>query len=384
VPSGLTRGSSIRAGHGSFRASGYSGAAHFTGFVVCTLCLNHGISALQHEGWPLFLAPVVKTVRAYDSTEWEIFISEWQKGLQGYVAVKRLGGSGDHGRDVIGLCGPDGCQGVWDNFQCKHYESALSTPKACEDAGKIIFHAFRHEFMPPRRCTFVAPRGPTTELRDFLLNPNKFKSEVIKTWDIRVAGRVVNGEKHLLSGALEDYVRAYDFSSFKYATLDEILDDHRKTAYWTSRFGGVLLPAPRGNPPRAISHNESTYIGKLLEVYEEATGACLIEVKDLSVHPQYEEDLQKQRIRFYDAEAFMAHYRDQTEPGTIEDFAEQILDSIEPALTVEQTAQARLASALSVSAQAAPASVLAPQAKVRVKQGVCHQLANNDRITWKV
>jgi hypothetical protein len=25
------------------------------------------------------LAPIIKIVRAYDSTEWEIFISEWQK-----------------------------------------------------------------------------------------------------------------------------------------------------------------------------------------------------------------------------------------------------------------------------------------------------------------
>jgi hypothetical protein len=102
------------------------------------------------------LAPIVKIVRAYDPMEWEVFISEWQKGLQGYSAVKRLGGAGDHGLDVIGLCGPMALQGVWDNFQCKHYETPLSTPKACEDAGKIIFHAFRKKFAPPRRCTFVA------------------------------------------------------------------------------------------------------------------------------------------------------------------------------------------------------------------------------------
>ena len=88
------------------------------------------------------LAPIVKLVRAYDSTEWEVFIAEWQKGLKNYVSVKRLGGAGDHGRDVIGLVGPQGCNGIWDNYQCKHYETPLSVPQACEDAGKIIFHAF--------------------------------------------------------------------------------------------------------------------------------------------------------------------------------------------------------------------------------------------------
>ena len=85
--------------------------------------------------------------------------------------MKRLGGPGDHGRDVICLYSEDGCAGIWDNYQCKNYEGTLHTPAACEDAGKIIFHAFRKVFMPPRRYMFVAPRGPSTDLRDKLLNP---------------------------------------------------------------------------------------------------------------------------------------------------------------------------------------------------------------------
>lgn len=49
-------------------------------------------------------------------------------------------------------------------------------------------------FTPPRKCSFVAPRGPSTELRDLLLRPDKFKAEVISTWNTRVAGRVVAKE----------------------------------------------------------------------------------------------------------------------------------------------------------------------------------------------
>lgn len=330
------------------------------------------------------LAPIVKLVRAYDAVEWEIFISEWQTGLQGYHAVKRLGGPGDLGRDVIGLCSSDGCQGLWDTYQCKHYEKALGLPRACEDAGKIIFHAFRQEFTPPRRCSFVAPKGPDTALRDMLLNPAKFRTEVIATWNTRVAGKVVEGEKHLLTGALAAYVDAYDFTSFTYATLDEILDDHRRTAYWASRFGGQLPPPNPGHTPAAVAPEETVYVGKLLEVYSEQTGVPIARVDDLSAHAQWGDDLQKQRVRFYDAEAFMATYRDQTEPGTIESFADQILDAIDPAIALARSAHGRLSTALSAAGQASPASVLAAQAKIRVKQGVCHQLANADRVTWKV
>jgi C-terminal domain 6 of the ABC-three component (ABC-3C) systems len=332
----------------------------------------------------VLLAPIVKLVRAYDAVEWEIFISEWRKGLQGYHSVKRLGGTGDLGRDVIGLCSSLGCEGIWDNFQCKHYEKALSVPRACEDAGKIIFHSFRKEFTPPRRCSFVAPKGPDTALRDMLLNPTKFRAEVIATWNTRVARKVIESEKHELTGGLAAYVAAYDFTSFTYATLDEILDDHRRTAYWAFRFGGQLPPPEQGKTPDAIAPEETVYVGKLLDVYSETTGAEIICVDDLTGHGQWREDLQKQRVRFYDAEAFMATYRDQTEPGTIESFADQILDAIDPALTPIRSAHGRLSTALSIAGQTSPASVLAAQAKIRVKQGVCHQLANADRVTWKV
>jgi hypothetical protein len=36
------------------------------------------------------LVPIVKAVRAYDSAEWEVFIAEWQKGLNQYTEVKRI------------------------------------------------------------------------------------------------------------------------------------------------------------------------------------------------------------------------------------------------------------------------------------------------------
>lgn len=332
----------------------------------------------------MMLAPVIKAVRAYDASEWEIFVSEWRKGLEGYYEVKRLGGPGDLGRDVVGLVGPEGCEGEWDNFQCKHYERLLAPPQACEDAGKIIFHAFRKEFRPPRRCVFVAPLGPSTKLRDMLLNPSKFREEVIATWNTRVAARLVDGENHILEGDLEDFVRAYDYSTFRYATIEEILDIHRKTGYWASRFNGLLPPPPPGFTPSIIAASESVYVGQLFDVYSEITNVQIKCEGDLGGHQNCKDDLQKQRVRFYDAEAFSAHYRDQTEPGTVEDFAEQILDAIDPAISGEVTAQGRMTSALTAAGTAIPASVLSPQAKIRVKQGVCHQLANVNRVYWKI
>jgi len=183
---------------------------------------------------------------------------------------------------------------------------------------------------------------------------------------------MVNNEKHPLTGALAAYVEQFDFARFGYATIDEILDAHRRTAFWAERFGGLLPQPKQGKAPAALMPHETAYVGKLLEVYAEAAGAEIAGVGDLDAHAEWKDHLQKQRVRFFDAEAFMATYRDQTEPGTTESFADQIYDAIEPSLTI------------AVASQAAPASVLAPQAKIGVKQGVCHQLANDDRVTWKI
>ena len=120
-------------------------------------------------------------------------------------------------------------------------------------------------------CSFVAPRGPSTALIKMLTNPDKFRAEVIGTWDVRVAPSVVAGEKHILTGDLAAYVHAYDFTSFTYATLEDVLDDHRKTAYWASRFGGELPRPIPGVTSDAIAPEETVDVGKLLDVYAEET-----------------------------------------------------------------------------------------------------------------
>jgi hypothetical protein len=332
----------------------------------------------------VLFAPIVKQIRGYDAAEWEIFTHEWQQGLKGYHQVKRLGGAGDHGRDIIGLCSAKGCEGDWDNYQCKNYEGLLQPPHASLAAGKIIFHAFRQVFMAPRRCIFVAPKGPTTALRDMLLNPTRFRAEVIDNWDVRVAGHVVEKETHTFTGDLAAYIQQYDFSSFGYITIEEMLGAYQKTAFWAQRFGGMLpAPNPCTMPDDMMSH-ETVYVGKLLEVYAETTGEPISDVGDLDGHAKWKDDLQKQRVRFFDAEAFIATYRDQTQPGTTEDFANQIADAIEPSLTTKGPGLDRLTKALTIAATTTPASVLSPQAKIRVKQGVCHQLANDGRVTWKI
>jgi hypothetical protein len=68
----------------------------------------------------------------------------------------------------------------------------------------------------------------------------------------------------------------------------------------------------------------------LLEVYGEKVSCKFGACAELSMHPSLVDDLKQQWERFFQAEAFYHHYRDETAPGTVEQFVEDIFDAIDP------------------------------------------------------
>lgn len=330
------------------------------------------------------LAPFIKTVTAYDSGEWEVFIREWATSIKPrYLEVKRMGGAGDMGRDVVGFCDNSRFEGIWDNYQCKHLIGLLQPSKAAIDIAKIIYFSFKKHYVPPRRCWFVAPRGVSSKLRDLLGAPSKLREYVLENWDGTWSSDITDTAEIKLEGGLRTYAEAFDFTIFGWYTPDELLEDHKNTAYWSHRFGGMLPPPPRGLVPPDIVELESVYIGELLHAYSDKLGrevkgpTCLEAEADLKV------DLQRQRERFFDAEAFTHTYRDQTAPGTIEDFVDQIHFAVEPIVNAKhENGFERLCRTLAHAGSVPVASILSGQAKPQVKQGVCHQLTNSKRIRW--
>jgi hypothetical protein len=78
-------------------------------------------------------------VYQYDDDEWENFVREWAATLSnGYVQIKRFGGSGDHGADIAAFKTPAGLEGAWDCFQCKHYAKPLSFGDATPEILKLF------------------------------------------------------------------------------------------------------------------------------------------------------------------------------------------------------------------------------------------------------
>jgi hypothetical protein len=333
---------------------------------------------------PATLAAVLKEIRTYSPAEWELFVEEWVRSLRKkYVEVKRLGGTGDLGRDVVAFTDQQGLEGVWDNYQCKHLEKPMPVPAAGVEIAKLIYFVFQQKFRAPRRMFFVAPRDVATGLADLLASPSHLKSYVLQHWNSNYAKRITDHQSIPVDGNLQIFVEGFDFSIFKYYQTSEVISDHRTTAHWTERFGGVLPAPPASVVPAAVQDFESAYLEQLLKVYSELRSCVFGSCGALSADADLFEDLAQQRERFFSAEAFTHHYRDETEPGTVEAFVDDIFFSIDPVAKQNHgTGYDRLNACLQQAASVNAGGILSLHARPKTKQGVCHQLANSQRISW--
>src|SRR5690606_28474990 len=89
------------------------------------------------QGAPLLTAK--QYLYTYSDVQWEEFTVEWVRALRHpYVLVTRMGGAGDRGADVAACLTPQGTNGEWHCYQCKHYQDALQPADAWPEIVKIF------------------------------------------------------------------------------------------------------------------------------------------------------------------------------------------------------------------------------------------------------
>ena len=178
---------------------------------------------------------------------------------------------------------------------------------------------------------------------------------------------------------------ASDFSMFRSLELNEMLDVHRTTPYYAARFG-TALPArpPVGQTPIAPAPVEAVYVKKLVDVYNEQDPVACSDAESVTAHAKYGAHLQRQREAFYSAEALRLYARDSVPDGTFEllqgDVYTGVIDTAE---ADHASGLHRLRAVLSQSGQLdLGAHALISVSRIEDRQGICHQLANADRLTW--
>lgn len=333
------------------------------------------------------IIPPQQQILIYSPDEWEGFIHEWVESKKPeYSKVVRLSGATDMGIDVAGLVSAQAFQGVWDNFQCKHYDNPLTPGTAIPEIGKMLWHSFQGQFKAPRSYFFMAPKGCGISLQRLLLDPASLKAKVIEQWDNWCAKAITANATISLDGPFLAYVDAYDYSTFSYKNPLEVAEEHRKTKYFNVRFGGGLAQRPPVNkPPSNPVPEESRYLEQLFEAYSDSKKMVMKTISDLSPWPPLTGHYHRQREHFYHAESLRNFARDTVPHGTFESLQDEVHAGVVDISEAEHPDGLACLNAVTQAAQELQLTEngLISVVKVHDRRGICHQLANVDRLKWK-
>jgi hypothetical protein len=330
--------------------------------------------------------PKAMRVRNFSPKDWEEFVEEWASSIDGiYRKVRRLGGACDLGVDIAGFYSEQGFQGAWDNYQCKRYKNPLSPSDIWIEIGKILYYSCSGEYVPPLKHYFICSQGIGTSLEKLLSNPEELKRKTKENWIKYCQTSITETTPVYLSGELEEFFDEFDFSIFSSKSHLELIESHSKTAYHVVRFGGGLPPRPIPSvPPEQPVPSESKYILKLIDAYGDHLGIRLKEVSALEQYNNLKQDYLRQRERFYHAEALRNFARDTVPEGTFDVLQDEVYHGVVDVCEGNYASgfermKATVAQASQVSVTSNP---LATAIRVQDRQGICHQLANDDRLTW--
>lgn len=340
-------------------------------------------NAHVHSGIPI---PKPIRVKNFSPDEWEEFVEEWGTSLENtYTKVRRFGGAGDCGVDIAGFCTENGFEGVWDNYQCKRYAHPLRPSDIWVELGKLIYYSYMNEYTPPRKYYLVASLGVGTALEKLLNKPNELRRMLKENWNGHCKSKITIIKKIELSGEFLSYFNSFDFTIFSSKSHVEMIAAHSLTGFHSVRFGGGLPARPIAvAPPTSPASSESRYIRHILNAYEDHLGVLLCNLEALSAHTNLERNFKRQRERFYHAEALRNFARDTVPEGTFDKLQEEIFHGVvDVADAVYADGYARMSATVAqASSIALTANPLASVTQSQDRQGICHQLANNDRLKW--
>jgi hypothetical protein len=338
------------------------------------------------------LDPVVR-VRTYSADEFEGLIQDWayyylQASLKIYCLVVRTGGSGDKGRDVVGYCTWPPAGRDYDIFQCKHYHHPLHPAELWVEFGKLCLFTFEGTIKVPRSYQIVAPHDVGPSVLQLLESPGTIGEKLVAEWPTRCQGEMRKPDGVPLTDDLKRHILDFDFTIVKSKPIHEVVGELRQTPCFAPRFGGGLQVAPPIDPvpPDVIQPNESRYVAQLVEAYRDESRDDSLDLADVPTHDEFGRHFTRSRERFYCAESVERFARDALVGGQgFSDVRDQVLDAVID-VAEDQQHSSGYRRVVAVTDQAARTPVVAhplrSYIKIKCLQGICHQLANEDRLTW--
>jgi len=325
----------------------------------------------------------IQRIRLFSAQDWEEFVYEWVDSLrQEYSEVLHSGGAGDFGRDVVAFVMDSD---EWDNFQCKHYDHRLYPGDVWVEIGKLLYYVHSGAFTYPRRYHFVAPQGVGTTLSNLLRQPNLLRQKLFEAWDNHCKKQITSTTDVALEGSLRSLAETVDFSIFRAVQPLQLIKQHASTRWHIARFGGGLPQRPPVLlPPNDLQAGEINYVEQLLRAYTDREKANIETVDHLRNFALLFDHFCRSREDFYSAESLRSFSRDTLPPGEFERLQDEIFHGIvDVARAFHSDGYARvLQTTMAARTLQIIAHALVSRLYTRDRSGICHQLANEDRLRW--
>lgn len=330
--------------------------------------------------------PKAKRIELFSPEEWEEFTEEYALSRKSqYTKIGRYAGAGDKGLDVVGFLNGTTFESGWDNYQCKFYRNSLIPSDIWVEFGKIIYFSFVGDFTVPRKYYFVAPKGIGTTLANYLAKPDVLKVKIKEAWESKISDRISSTFKAELTGKLQAYFEQFDFAIFDSISLADMIIEHSNTPFHSVRFGGGLAVRPESElPPGEITTGESVFTRQLLLAYGDCEGEIPEDSTWLDDKTKYKRNFKRQRERFYQAESLRNFSRDNVPAGTFERLQDDIYQGVVDVSDAEHAnGFIKMTDTVNQAAQISiDSSPLKSVIKVADKQGICHQLVNDNLLRW--
>lgn len=329
--------------------------------------------------------PPLKRLGLMDDVEFEEVVLEWAYYYlkDKYNDVKRLGGAGDMGRDIIGYYD----DGDTDIYQCKHYQTQLTPSEFIVEFGKLSYYTYTNKFPIPKKYYIVTSKGIGPALTNLIDNPDKISSTLIDKWDKYCKSKISKEEEIVLDDKFKNYITNFDFSIVEEISPTKLIDEYSKTKLFKYRFGGGL---PKRKPLEKISKeiddNEKSmnYIGQLVEVYKEKTKGNITDINTIEKDDKFKNHFYRQRVSFHTSQALRHFTRDELiDESSYEELKEEVFNSVIDMVEGQYSdSYARLDASMNyirtVPIDINPLGSINPTEKC----GICHDLVNEERIGW--
>jgi hypothetical protein len=254
----------------------------------------------NHPG-PSPITPEQRVV-LMNADQWEDFIlecCEQQRIENKYVLVKKLGGTGDKGRDIAAYLKFPPKAGEWDMYQAKAYQNSLAPSDLLADLAKFIFNVFNKTYTMPRNYYICGTRDVGTTLFTMLEHPDKLREWILEKWKEKDGNFVTFKQK--LTPKLETFIKTFDVKVIKEMKVSSLLAIHSRSSKHWAQFGALPLSVPEVPVPDNPSTEEQVYVAEILRAYEDCEKCKVSSVEEIpKKHNTHFENCRRQ---FYYAEA---------------------------------------------------------------------------------